>query len=110
IFTPHAPGDGKYADTLLAGIRLRVTDRTAYDPALTAIHLLAAVIARHGGNDARAGRRFAWLPSFTRLAGTDALQKSLEAGASPEAATAGWDAARRQFLERSEDVLLYLRP
>ncbi|MGH7657852.1 MAG: exo-beta-N-acetylmuramidase NamZ family protein, partial [Gemmatimonadales bacterium] len=107
-FTPHAPGDGKYADTLLAGIRLGVTDRETYDPTVTAIHLLAAVIARHGEN-APGGRRFEWLPSFTRLAGTDELQRSLESGASPAEATAGWDAARRQFLERSEDVLLYLR-
>jgi uncharacterized protein YbbC (DUF1343 family) len=42
-FTPRRPGDGKYADTLLLGIRLRVTDRQRYDPTLTAIALMAAI-------------------------------------------------------------------
>lgn len=50
-FTPRHPGDGKYADTLLAGIRLSVTDRDRYDPALTAVRLLAAV-ARQARADA----------------------------------------------------------
>ena len=46
-FTPRRPGDGKFADTLVAGIRLRVTDRAAYDPTVTAMTLLE-VIARSG--------------------------------------------------------------
>lgn len=41
-FVPRRPGDGKFADTLVYGIRLRVTDRSVYDPALTAIAMLAA--------------------------------------------------------------------
>jgi uncharacterized protein YbbC (DUF1343 family) len=42
-FTPRRPGDGKFADTLVAGLRLRVTDRARYDPTLTALRLLQAV-------------------------------------------------------------------
>ena len=42
-FTPRQPGDGKYADTLLQGIRLRVTDRAAYDAPATALRLLVAI-------------------------------------------------------------------
>src|SRR6185369_10508045 len=69
-FTPSRPGDGKYADTLLAGIRLRVTDRLAYDPTVTAVHLLTAVRRRHGAE-------FAWIPAhFDRLAGTTRLREA----------------------------------
>jgi len=42
-FTPHQPGDGKYADTALVGIRISVTDRNSYDPIVTAIALMAAL-------------------------------------------------------------------
>jgi uncharacterized protein YbbC (DUF1343 family) len=42
-FTPRRPGDGKFADTLVAGIRLRVIDRARYDPTVTGLHLLQAV-------------------------------------------------------------------
>ncbi|MBK6779584.1 MAG: DUF1343 domain-containing protein [Gemmatimonadetes bacterium] len=42
-FTPRRPGDGKFADTLVTGIRLTVTDRQRYDPIRTAVLLLAAV-------------------------------------------------------------------
>jgi uncharacterized protein YbbC (DUF1343 family) len=42
-FTPEHPGDGKYADTLVRGIRLQVTDRTRYDPTTTALALLEVI-------------------------------------------------------------------
>jgi uncharacterized protein YbbC (DUF1343 family) len=42
-FTPVHPGDGKYADTAVAGVRLHVTDRSVYDPTRTAMALLTAV-------------------------------------------------------------------
>jgi uncharacterized protein YbbC (DUF1343 family) len=42
-FTPVRPGDGKYADTAVAGVRLHVTDRSVYDPTRTAMALLTAV-------------------------------------------------------------------
>ena len=53
-FTPRRPGDGKYADTLVAGIRLEVTDRSTYDPPATAVHLLdgdsrAVILASSSG-------------------------------------------------------------
>src|SRR5262249_43488183 len=44
-FTPRVPGDGKYADTALAAIRLEMTDRTRYDPTVVAVYLLAAIRA-----------------------------------------------------------------
>jgi uncharacterized protein YbbC (DUF1343 family) len=101
-FTPRAPGDKKYTDTLLAGVRLHVTDRSTYDPTVTAIHLLAAVIAEHGG------RGFAWIPkTFDRLAAQAGLRAGLERGATPASLTANWEAERDTFLLRRRRFLLY---
>lgn len=100
-FTPHAPGDGKYADTLVAGIRLTVTDREAYDPTVTAIELLSAV-------KATGGARIAWLPAhFDRLAGGPRLRAALDAGVDPLTIVKGWKPELEQFKERRKEALLY---
>ena len=100
-FTPSAPGDGKYADTLLAGIRLEVTDRVAYDPTVTAVYLLTAIRRRHP-------TELGWIPKhFDRLAGTTRLREAIEAGEDPAAIVRGWEGERRMFLERRRPVLLY---
>jgi uncharacterized protein YbbC (DUF1343 family) len=100
-FRPSRPGDGKYADTLLAGIRLEVTDRGTYDPTVTAVHLLAAIRGRHAD-------RFAWIPKhIDRLAGTTALRTAIDQGTDPEAIIRGWEPARRAYLERRRSVLIY---
>jgi uncharacterized protein YbbC (DUF1343 family) len=100
-FTPRAPGDGKYADTALAGIRLELVDRARYDPTATAVTLLAAVRASHP--DA-----FRWLPAhFDRLAGGPRLREQLDGGAAPSAIVAGWAPELRRFRERRRPFLLY---
>jgi uncharacterized protein YbbC (DUF1343 family) len=100
-FTPERPGDGKYADTLLAGIRLVTTDRGAYDPTAVAVHLLAAIRAVHGD-------RFQWIPrQFDRLAGGPGLREQIEANIAPEDIIQGWKPALERFRERRRGVLLY---
>lgn len=100
-FTPRRPGDGKYADTLLAGIRLRVTDRAAYDPTRTAVLLLSIIRAQQPG-------RFRWLTAqFDRLAGGPRLREALEAGGAPAAVTGEWDAELQRFERRRARFLLY---
>ena len=100
-FTPARPGDGKYADTTLAGIRLRVTDRARYDPTATAVHLLAAVRAVHGD-------RFAWIPRhFDRLAGGPTLRQQLDSGTAAAAIVDGWRASLAGFHARRKSALLY---
>jgi uncharacterized protein YbbC (DUF1343 family) len=103
-FQPARPGDGKYADTLLAGIRLTVTDRGTYDPTATAVHLLAVI------RDVAPGR-FAFLPrQFDRLAGGSALREALQRGEPAARIVAGWAAAREAFLARRAPFLLYPDP
>ncbi|MDQ2669419.1 MAG: DUF1343 domain-containing protein [Gemmatimonadota bacterium] len=101
VFTPRTPGDGKYADTALTGIRLTVTDRDAYNPSATAVRLLSAVLSVHG-------EQFGWIPAhFDRLAGTSALRDALAAGADPDSIVAGWKPALARFRERRRDYLIY---
>jgi uncharacterized protein YbbC (DUF1343 family) len=101
-FTPHAPGDGKFADTAVVGIRLRVTDRSKYDPTLTALVLMSAVHA-----DLKDVRHVA------RLFGgpVENLKRLLTSG---QAEAAGrfadpydWSVARARFIERRRPFLLY---
>jgi uncharacterized protein YbbC (DUF1343 family) len=100
-FTPRRPGDGKYADTLLHGIRLRLTHRSTYDPTRTAVYLLAAVRSRHR-------ERFAWIPAqFDRLAGGPTLRQQIESGVDPEEIVRSWQAERDHFRERRRSALLY---
>lgn len=105
-FTPRSPGDGKFADTLLAGIRLRVTERDRYDPVATAIHLLGAVQASMPGV-------VLFPPSaahFDRLVGDGgAARAQLLPGdaAGRDALLAGWEAERPAFLARRRPFLLY---
>lgn len=100
-FTPIRPGDGKYADTTLAGIRLAVTDRSAYDPTATAVHLMAAVRAVHGD-------RFGWIPKhFDRLAGGARLREQIEAGTAPGAIVQEWAGELERFKVRRRAFLLY---
>jgi len=103
-FTPNRPGDGKYADTLVAGIRLTVTDRATYDPTITAITLLS--ILRKAQPD-----RFKFIPAqFDRLAGGPVLREALIAGRPPADIAKGWEAARAEFLVRSRPFRLYPGP
>lgn len=100
-FTPRSPGDGKYGDTAVVGIRLHVTDRGAYDPTATAVHLLAAVRAVQPD-------RFEWIAKhFDRLAGGPRLRAQLEAGTGAAAIVAGWESELRAFRERRRPFLIY---
>ena len=100
-FTPVRPGDGKLADTLLHGIRFRVTDRKAYDPTLTALRLLQAVRSVHPN-------QFAWIPRhFDRLVGEPGLREALERGAPVDSVAAVWKTQRLAFQPQWDGVRIY---
>ncbi len=100
-FTPRPPGDGMYADTLLQGIRLRVTDRAVYDPPGTALRLLVAIRAVHPAE-------FAWIaPHFDRLVGQPGLREALEHGAPIDSILGAWAGQRAAFEPRAAGVRLY---
>lgn len=99
-FTPHRPGDGKFADTAVVGIRLRLTDPGQYDPTRVAVELLSAIRAVHPDSIRIGG-------SFDRLAGGPALREALLAGTAPERILASWEAPRERFSEHVAPFLLY---
>jgi uncharacterized protein YbbC (DUF1343 family) len=115
-FTPRRPGDTKYADTLVQGIRLTVTDRAKYDPIQAATALLRAVSNQVVGDcltctmtereaSARSQFRFAWVPAqFDRLAGDRQLRTLIEVGIPP---ASRWSAALEQFRARRRPFLIY---
>ena len=100
-FRPSRPGDGRFADTTVAGIRLEVTDRRTYDPTRTAVHLLATIAARHPD-------RIGWIPRhFDRLAGGAGLREAIQAGRDPDEIVGGWAVAQAAFEARRKPYLLY---
>lgn len=100
-FTPRAPGDGKYPDTLVTGVRLTITDRAAYDPTVTAVYLLSAIRATHS-------TAFAFRAAqFDRLAGGPDLRSAVERGVSVSTIAAGWRDELARFKDRRRRFLLY---
>jgi uncharacterized protein YbbC (DUF1343 family) len=100
-FTPRAPGDGKYPDTLVAGIRLTTTDRAAYDPTLTAVHLLGTLRAVHLTDFAfRAAQ-------FDRLAGGPELREGLVRGEAATTIAKRWREELAKFRVWRRPFLLY---
>ena len=100
-FTPVQPGDGKYADTAVRGVRYTVTDRASYDPSLTAVATLVELRALHA--DSLTFR----VAHFDRLAGTDSVRLKLLAGESVASITAPWQGQLERFAARRAPYLLY---
>jgi len=85
----------------VAGIRLTTTDRGAYDPTVTAVHLLAALRQIHPAT-------FAFRPAqFDRLAGGPELRVAIERGEPVSAVAARWREELKRFRERRRPFLLY---
>jgi uncharacterized protein YbbC (DUF1343 family) len=105
-FTPRSPGDGKFPDTLVQGIRFRVTDRGRYDPTAAALWLLAAVETPDGAGP---GTR-TWPDSrgqISRLLGGDpALLDGLDAERIA-GLLSQWQHDRDAFLARRRPYLIY---
>jgi uncharacterized protein YbbC (DUF1343 family) len=100
-FTPRAPGDGKFPDIELAGVRFIATERERYDPTLAAVAALLEIQRMHPDR-----LRFR-ADHFDRLAGTTRLREAIQAGASLERATAGWAAQLAAFRQASARYRLY---
>ena len=100
-FTPRNPGDGKYADTEVHGVRFTVTDRSTYDPARAGIAALVEIRAL--GTDSLTFMT----AHFDRLAGTDRVRALLTGGVTMDSITSGWAAQRAEFANVRQRFLLY---
>jgi uncharacterized protein YbbC (DUF1343 family) len=100
-FTPRDPTDAKYGGVSVRGLRLRVTDRSRYDPTRAAVALLSAIRATHPDSfQFRDGR-------FDRLAGDERLRAAIASGTPPSRVFQEWDARLRWFKDRRAKYLLY---
>jgi uncharacterized protein YbbC (DUF1343 family) len=99
-FAPRAPGDRKFADTLVAGIRWHVTDARTFRPVTVAVTLLAILQAAHPDRLRIGG-------SFDRLAGGKALREAIVRGGAPAAIVASWQDGQAAFRARARPWLLY---
>lgn len=99
-FTPAGAGDKKFEAQPCHGVRLVVRDRNTYRPVRTGALLVNAIRAAHPD-------RFQFLVShFDRLAGTDRLRTSIEAGTLTDLLRE-WDAEADSFRATREPFLLY---
>jgi uncharacterized protein YbbC (DUF1343 family) len=100
-FTPVRPTDGKYDGTPLRGIRMRVVERSRYDPTRLAVALLAAIRAAHPDRlEFRAA-------TFDRLAAGPGLRQMLLDGVTPDVWWRDWDEALSRYRARRGKYLLY---
>ncbi|MCY3698532.1 MAG: DUF1343 domain-containing protein [Gemmatimonadetes bacterium] len=102
-FTPESPSDGRFGGEEISGIRLTVTDRSAYDPVRTAVAALLA--ARRLSGDAWEWR----VRHFDRLAGSDRLRLAIDRGAPLDEITSEWAADVAAFEALRRPYLLYPR-
>jgi uncharacterized protein YbbC (DUF1343 family) len=100
-FTPRNAGDGKYSGELVRGVRYRVTDRAAYDPAVAGIATVVEIQRLHP-------ELLTWREGhFDRLAGTTRVRTQVLAGASVEQITAGWAEQVAAYRRAVQPYLLY---
>ncbi len=100
-FTPQRPGDGKFADQAVRGLRFHTTDRNRYDPTVTAVQTLVEIRRLHGDS-----LRFA-VAHFDRLAGRARVREQIVAGASARDITGNWSAEVEAFKRSRAPYLLY---
>jgi uncharacterized protein YbbC (DUF1343 family) len=99
-FTPRHPGDGKFPDTEVHGVRL-VAASTDYDAPRAAVAMLVEAYRMSGGH-------WSWnVQDFDRLAGTDRLRLGIEAGESMKQLTAPWGAEDAAFRKLRRPYLIY---
>lgn len=100
-FTPSKPGDNRYDGQLVKAIRFITTDRAKYDPTRTAAAAMIEIRRLHPD-------RFQWVGNgIARLVGNARFRQQIDAGASLEEVTNGWEDQAERFEKRRAKYLLY---
>lgn len=100
-FTPDHPGDGKYGQIALPGVRIRITDRTRYQSTRVGAALLWAVARAHP-DSLRVNARV-----FDDRFGSPSARDALMRGEDPDAVMDRTLPATIAFQERSRRYWLY---
>jgi uncharacterized protein YbbC (DUF1343 family) len=100
-WTPVKPGDQRYGGQLNQGLRFIVTDRSTYDPIKVAVAAMIEIRKLHPD-------RFRWVGNgIDRLVGNRRFRQQIDAGASLDEVTRGWDAQAAGFAQKRQAYLLY---
>ena len=101
------PTFDKYHGEACRGVQVHVTDRDAYRPVETGLHMLSTALGLWP-------HEFQWLPPrddgrrhFDLLAGSDKIRADLGRGEAVEEIVDGWRDGLEAYVERSEEFLLY---
>ncbi len=103
VVTPESPPDGKYDGESVRAVKLRVTDRSVYDPVAVAIALLSTAQALHGDSLTVNERGLA-----IRV-GTDRVWQAVQRGEAPSEIASSWGEQLSRFRREREAYLLYAR-
>jgi uncharacterized protein YbbC (DUF1343 family) len=90
-FTPRAPGDQKYDNRHIAGIKIDVTDRDAVQPGRTCAAILWVLSQTHRDSLRIAAR------TFDERFGSTSLREAIVGGTDPDVALRSQDAAVARF-------------
>ena len=99
-FTPRNAGDRKFEGQEVSGVLL-IPESTDYDASKAAVAMLLETYSMSGDN-------WLWAEAhFDRLAGTDSLRLSIEAGADFAELTSAWDSETQAFEQLRAPYLIY---
>ncbi|MDE0729939.1 MAG: DUF1343 domain-containing protein [Longimicrobiales bacterium] len=99
-FTPRDAGDRKFEGQEVSGVLL-IPESTDYDASKAAVAMLLETYSMSGDN-------WLWAEAhFDRLAGTDSLRLSIEAGADFAELTSAWDSETQAFEQLRAPYLIY---
>lgn len=99
-FTPRNAGDRKFEGQEVSGVLL-IPESTDYDASKAAVAMLLETYSMSGDN-------WVWSEAhFDRLAGTDSLRLSIEAGAGFTELTSAWESETQAFEQLRSPYLIY---
>ncbi|NLN19980.1 MAG: DUF1343 domain-containing protein [Firmicutes bacterium] len=96
----YIPTFHKYQGELCSGVHLHVTDREAFDPIRTTLHLISVIKELHP-------EQFEFRSYFDRLTGTDTVRRQLESGTDVDSIVDSWSPDLERFLRLREKYLIY---
>jgi len=97
----------RYKDERCGGVQVHVTDRDAFKPVETGLHLLRTLMGLQPDGFAFNEPTYEERRHFDLLAGTDRLRRSLAEGAEVDDIVSSWAPGLARFRDECESTLLY---
>jgi uncharacterized protein YbbC (DUF1343 family) len=97
----------RYRNERCGGVQVHVTDRDAFRPVETGLHLLRILMDLQPDGFAFNEPTYEERRHFDLLAGTDRLRRSLTEGATVDDIVASWEPGITRFRDECDSILLY---